>query len=124
MEFAFELLIMKNSQFAFPVLCVYLSPPSGNLPPSYGLHCVRRRSRYASFPTCPTFEVGCPAQDFILTHFTIVARIAYLSSDVVLSAQPALSADSEFSRHLHGLAAAKRPGLVAKKLPEVRHPGR
>lgn len=68
--------------------------------------------------------MGCPAPDFILTHLNIVARIAYLSSDVVLSVQPALSADSEFSRHLHGLAAAKRPGLVAKELPEVRYPER
>lgn len=51
-----------------------------------------------------------------------VARIAYLSSDLVLSVQPALSIESEFSAHLHVLAAQKIPGIVAKDGPEVRHP--
>ena len=55
----------------------------------------------------------------MLTSGAAVARIAYLSSDVVFSVQPALNVDSEFSRHLHDLAAAKTPGLVAKGLPEV-----
>ncbi|KAL9578055.1 MAG: hypothetical protein Q9212_005969, partial [Teloschistes hypoglaucus] len=48
-----------------------------------------------------------------------VARIAYLSSDVVLSVQPALASDSEFSKHLHGYAAKRLPSLVAKQPPEV-----
>lgn len=47
-----------------------------------------------------------------------VARIAYASSDVVLSVQPALGADSEFSRQLHSLASKRMPGIIAKE-PEV-----
>ncbi len=48
-----------------------------------------------------------------------VARVAYLSSHVVLSIQPALAFDSEFSRHLHSYSTARIPGLVAEKSPEV-----
>jgi len=48
-----------------------------------------------------------------------VARVAYTSSDVVLSVQPALGADSEFSKHLHALSSKQTPGLIAKQ-PEVR----
>ena len=50
-----------------------------------------------------------------------VARIAYLSSDVILSVQPALNKDSEFSPSLHSLAAKKAPGVRAKD-PEVGLP--
>ena len=64
--------------------------------------------------------MGCFGKNIPLTPRATVARIAYLSSDVVISVQPALSVESEFSKHLHKLAAAKRPGLVAKELPEVR----
>ncbi|KAL8689370.1 MAG: hypothetical protein Q9218_004948 [Villophora microphyllina] len=65
-----------------------------------------------------------------LTRYTngvVVARIAYLSSDVVLSVQPALASDSEFSKHLYSHAARRSPGLVANEAPEdtqvisVRH---
>lgn len=49
-----------------------------------------------------------------------MARIAYVASDVVLSVQPALGVDSEFSAHLHRFAANKAPGLVGKNIPEVR----
>ncbi|EGX95792.1 sulfite reductase beta subunit [Cordyceps militaris CM01] len=42
-----------------------------------------------------------------------VARIAYLASDVVVSVQPSLVADSEFSSHLKRYAARKDRGLVA-----------
>ncbi|KAL9119503.1 MAG: hypothetical protein Q9187_003943 [Circinaria calcarea] len=49
-----------------------------------------------------------------------VARIAYLSSDVVISVQPALSRDSEFSKYLHSFAARKSQGLVARAVPEVQ----
>ena len=49
-----------------------------------------------------------------------VARIAYASSHVVLSVQPALGADSEFSRQLHSLASKRIPGIIAKE-PEVNH---
>lgn len=48
-----------------------------------------------------------------------VARIAYLSSDVVLSVQPALGTDSDFSKHLHSYSASRLPGLVTKEAPEV-----
>lgn len=47
-----------------------------------------------------------------------MARIAYASSDVVLSVQPALGVDSEFSRQLHSLAAKRIPGVIGKE-PEV-----
>ena len=49
----------------------------------------------------------------------VVARIAYLSSDVVLSIQPALATDSDFSRHLHSCSASRSLGLVTKGAPEV-----
>ncbi|MCJ1477640.1 hypothetical protein MMC13_006313 [Lambiella insularis] len=49
-----------------------------------------------------------------------VARIAYLSSDIVISVQPSLSKDTEFSRHLQDLVAKKSPSIVARELPEVR----
>lgn len=49
-----------------------------------------------------------------------MARIAYIASDVVLSVQPALGTDSEFSLYLHGLAANGALGLVARGIPEVR----
>lgn len=48
-----------------------------------------------------------------------VARIAYLSSDVILSIQPALSTHSDFSKHLHSYSTNRLPGLVAKETPEV-----
>jgi sulfite reductase (NADPH) hemoprotein beta-component len=52
-----------------------------------------------------------------------VAAIAYLASDVVVSVQPSLGADSGFSSSLKQLAANKTPGLVAKSsdaVPEVQ----
>ncbi|KAL8298306.1 hypothetical protein RB597_006832 [Gaeumannomyces tritici] len=51
-----------------------------------------------------------------------VARIAYLSSDVVVSVQPSLAADTEFSRHLKASAAHKEPSVVAKtpdNIPQI-----
>ncbi|KAL8870613.1 MAG: hypothetical protein Q9174_003385, partial [Haloplaca sp. 1 TL-2023] len=48
-----------------------------------------------------------------------VARIAYLSSHVVLSLQPALATDSLFSIHLHDYAANRVRGLVARDSPEI-----
>lgn len=48
-----------------------------------------------------------------------MARIAYIASDAVISVQPALGVESEFSRHLHAFAANSAPGLVAKGTPEV-----
>ncbi|KAL8913840.1 MAG: hypothetical protein Q9171_001444 [Xanthocarpia ochracea] len=48
-----------------------------------------------------------------------VAKVAYLSSHVILSIQPALAIDSEFSRHLQGYSDSHLPGLVAEKGPEI-----
>ena len=47
-----------------------------------------------------------------------MARVAYASSHVILSVQPALGTDSEFSRQLHLLASRRTPGIIAKE-PEV-----
>ncbi|KAL9022803.1 MAG: hypothetical protein Q9185_000066 [Variospora sp. 1 TL-2023] len=55
----------------------------------------------------------------ITTAAEAVARIAYLSSDAILSVQPALSTHSEFSKHLHSYSSSRLPGLVAKEVPEV-----
>jgi hypothetical protein len=55
----------------------------------------------------------------------LVARIAYLSSDVVISVQPAQAIDSEFSKTLHSLAALRIPGVIAcaeGSIPEVSPP--
>ncbi|GAB1316757.1 Sulfite reductase [NADPH] subunit beta [Madurella fahalii] len=52
-----------------------------------------------------------------------VARIAYLASDVLVSVQPSLASDSEFSSHLKKLAAAKTASLVATTsdaVPEIQ----
>ncbi|KAL2190540.1 sulphite reductase hemo protein, beta subunit [Thermothelomyces heterothallicus CBS 203.75] len=52
-----------------------------------------------------------------------VAAIAYLASDVVVSVQPSLASDSEFSGLLKELAAKKAPSLVAKTsdaVPEIQ----
>ncbi|EXJ56305.1 sulfite reductase (ferredoxin) [Cladophialophora psammophila CBS 110553] len=48
-----------------------------------------------------------------------VARIAYLASDVVLSVQPSLSTDSEFSYHLSRFIANNAKNFVSKSLPEI-----
>jgi hypothetical protein len=49
----------------------------------------------------------------------LVARIAYLSSDVILSVQPALHADSIFSPSLKRLAAANVQAVLSQGAPEV-----
>ncbi|KAF2009911.1 thiamine diphosphate-binding protein [Aaosphaeria arxii CBS 175.79] len=48
-----------------------------------------------------------------------VARIAYLSSDVVVSVQPTLASDSEFSAALRSLSQGKASGVVSKQQPEI-----
>jgi hypothetical protein len=48
-----------------------------------------------------------------------VARIAYIASDVVISVQPSLAVDSEFSKDLRSFAETKAPSLVAKGVAEV-----
>ena len=65
--------------------------------------------------------VSTPRNAIELTA-SVVARIAYLSSDVIISVQPAQSIDSEFSKYLHEFVERKAPSLVAKNeahLPEV-----
>ncbi|KAK5714701.1 Sulfite reductase [NADPH] subunit beta [Elasticomyces elasticus] len=56
----------------------------------------------------------------ILSAGEAVARIAYLSSDVVISVQPSLSTDSEFSHFLHQYATNKASSLICKGVPEVQ----
>ncbi|KAL9040197.1 MAG: hypothetical protein Q9214_004584 [Letrouitia sp. 1 TL-2023] len=48
-----------------------------------------------------------------------VARIAYLSSDVILAVQPAPGSYHDFSDPLRSYAARRKPGLIAKDGPEV-----
>ncbi|KMU81805.1 sulfite reductase hemoprotein beta-component [Coccidioides immitis RMSCC 3703] len=48
------------------------------------------------------------------------ARVAYLSSDLVLSVQPSLQGDSEFSQQLKQLSANNVQGIVSHEVPEVR----
>ncbi|GAB7356641.1 hypothetical protein MBLNU459_g7361t1 [Dothideomycetes sp. NU459] len=55
----------------------------------------------------------------ILTAGEAVARVAYLSSDVVVSVQPSLATDSEFSPHLQSYVENKASGLVASGIPQI-----
>ena len=48
-----------------------------------------------------------------------VARIAYLASDFVLSVQPALNIESEFSHHLHRFEKNKAKSFVSGSSPEI-----
>ncbi|KEY66623.1 hypothetical protein S7711_01918 [Stachybotrys chartarum IBT 7711] len=59
----------------------------------------------------------------IRTPGEAVARIAYLSSDVVVSVQPSLAVDSEFSSHLKRYAGRHDKGLVSQSpgaVPEIQ----
>lgn len=65
--------------------------------------------------------MGVPFLFFVANGlFFAVARVAYISSDLVLSVQPGLGRDSEFSSTLRSLAAEKAHGIIAKDFPEVR----
>ncbi|KAK5130241.1 hypothetical protein LTR08_002287 [Meristemomyces frigidus] len=55
----------------------------------------------------------------ILTAGEAVARIAYLASDVVVSVQPALATDSEFSKFLHQFAAHDASSIICPTTPEI-----
>lgn len=48
-----------------------------------------------------------------------MARVAYLASDVVLSVQPSLGTDSEFSFHLNRCAANKAKSLLSRLPTEI-----
>ena len=56
-----------------------------------------------------------------LTNFlaNAVARIAYIASDVILSIQPSLGKESEFSHHLNRFALNKAKGFVSRSVPEI-----
>ncbi|KAL1981076.1 hypothetical protein VTN96DRAFT_3101 [Rasamsonia emersonii] len=56
----------------------------------------------------------------IKTAGQAVARIAYLASDVVLSVQPSLQTDSQFSKTLRDLKERNASSIVSKGSPEVR----
>ncbi|OJD26980.1 sulfite reductase (NADPH) hemoprotein, beta-component [Blastomyces percursus] len=49
-----------------------------------------------------------------------VARVAYLSSDIVLSVQSSLQTDSLFSKYLNQLSAGSVRGAVSQGVPEIR----
>jgi sulfite reductase (NADPH) hemoprotein beta-component len=58
-----------------------------------------------------------------LTACPLVARIAYLASDVIVSVQPSLAVDSAFSSHLKKYTSRKDRSLVAAgpdSVPEVQ----
>jgi len=55
----------------------------------------------------------------IITAGEAVARIAYLSSDSIISVQPSLSTESEFSPYLRRYAENNATSLVCKQTPEV-----
>ncbi|PTB80773.1 beta subunit of assimilatory sulfite reductase [Trichoderma longibrachiatum ATCC 18648] len=60
----------------------------------------------------------------IRTPEEAAARIAYLASDVVISVQPSLAADSEFSSHLKRFSGRKDRGIVAATedtVPEIQY---
>ncbi|KAM0352480.1 hypothetical protein ACHAPU_002148 [Fusarium lateritium] len=59
------------------------------------------------------------SQHQIKTPEEAVARIAYLASDVVVSVQPAIGTDSEFSSHLNRYAGRKDSSLVAQSADTV-----
>ncbi|KAF2808322.1 thiamine diphosphate-binding protein [Mytilinidion resinicola] len=59
-----------------------------------------------------------PSAPSIASAGEAVARIAYASSDVVVSVQPSLATDSEFAPFLRSLSASKKAGVVAKQ-PEI-----
>jgi sulfite reductase (NADPH) hemoprotein beta-component len=63
----------------------------------------------------PTYSVSSPT-DFVTNA---VARIAYIASDVILSVQPSLGTESEFSHHLKRFALNKAKGFVSRSVPEI-----
>ncbi|KAJ4174681.1 Sulfite reductase [NADPH] subunit beta [Fusarium falciforme] len=59
------------------------------------------------------------SQHQIKTPEEAVARIAYLSSDVIVSVQPAIGTESDFSAHLKRYAGRKDSSLVAQSADAV-----
>lgn len=56
----------------------------------------------------------------ISTAAQAVARIAYFSSDVILSVQPSLQVDSQFYKQFKRLRESNARSIVSKGVPEVR----
>lgn len=54
-----------------------------------------------------------------MTDAGTVARIAYLASDTLLSVQPSLSTESDFSLQFSRFIANKAPNFVSKSIPEL-----
>ncbi|KAK5085396.1 Sulfite reductase [NADPH] subunit beta [Lithohypha guttulata] len=49
-----------------------------------------------------------------------VARIAYLTSDVVISVQPSLTVDSEFSHYLNQYTSKQIKNLTSRTIPDIQ----
>ncbi|KUJ16240.1 sulphite reductase hemo protein, beta subunit [Mollisia scopiformis] len=78
-------------------------------------HSHRRDNHYIDNMAAPSLKIRTPEE--------AVARIAYLSSDVIVSVQPSLGIESEFSSHLHRYAGRGDKSLVAateNNVPEIQ----
>lgn len=60
--------------------------------------------------------------ELVADYSYVVARIAYRSSDLVLTVQPTLQTDSIFSKSLSNLSVNRVKGVVSESVPEVRLP--
>ncbi|KAF7193930.1 Sulfite reductase [NADPH] subunit beta [Pseudocercospora fuligena] len=55
----------------------------------------------------------------VLTAGEAVARVAYLSSDAIVSVQPSLAQESEFSKFLKQYSGNKASSIISSSVPEV-----
>lgn len=55
--------------------------------------------------------------------YIAVARVAYLTSDIVVSVQPSLQTDSWFSKPLKALKQEKARSILPKGVPDVSDTG-
>jgi hypothetical protein len=71
----------------------------------------------------PTMRTSEGVLDIAKEQYTdvccLVARIAHLASDVIVSVVPSLATDSEFSVPLQALQKDNAPSIVCKTQPEV-----
>ena len=100
------------------ILFIFLSERIHNV-----FHLQRWRSRYVRHcpmnPSPASDKGGVLRSEQKADRSATVARIAYVCSDVILSVQPTLGRESEFSRHLQNLVTRKSPSIVSKDVPEV-----
>lgn len=83
----------------------------------------RKKNKKKRPPERHLTQSTSPLPPYANLYLSIVARIAYLSSDVVVSVQPSQAVDSEFSSHLHRYADRKDSSIVASSgVPEVQCP--